>query len=417
MSEWPDSFIYVASMTLGMATNIAPMFHAGIDRVARVVALRGRHQTASNVGNAQKPHDEFKRMIRLLAEEAGHPALQVSTHDGHAEDFGHWAAVLDRVCNQAQADNLPVIINVTGGTKPMVIGAMLGGAQRAQFLHVGSDLRPHLISLDGQMQRLSCSGEMNLAAYLLSYGYDDRAVGARSRRRLFYEQHEDAIEAFTTALIRTPHVTKHIRDAYEKAFNKHGEFNGPGLIPYNGGPDGRFAELIGKLSGITDLELMGDRLRLGGAEAARLALGGGWLEAAMYNRLRRLVADEPTVEVDTGVLLARGQEPEEGELDVALMVGSQLHVFEMKGALDVQRARWLQQVGDWKTRLVGPHGIVAVVNPLARPDDRAIRVQQPRALRAGIQFVVGPDALKRAEDIARQVLEKARAGAADAAHR
>jgi hypothetical protein len=67
----------------------------------------------------------------------------------------------------------------------------------------------------------------------------------------------------------------------------------------------------------------------------------------MFNRLQRLAADHPATEVDTGVLMARGQEPEEGELDVALMCGSQLHVFEMKGALDVQRARWLQQVGDW----------------------------------------------------------------------
>jgi hypothetical protein len=239
MTDWPERFVYVASMTLGMATNIAPMFHAGVDRIARVVALRGRHDTAANIGNAQKPHEEFRRMIRLLADEAGCAAPGVVTYDGHAEDFGHWATILEKVCAVAEIEALPVVINVTGGTKPMAIGAMLGGAQRAQFLHVGSDLRPHLISLDGQMQRLATHGEMNLAAYLLSYGYDDREADARARKRSFYGQFEAEIEAFTAALIRTPYVAADIRAVHEQAFNKRSEFRGPALVPCPGGPGGR----------------------------------------------------------------------------------------------------------------------------------------------------------------------------------
>jgi hypothetical protein len=151
-------------------------------------------------------------------------------------------------------------------------------------------------------------------------------------------------------------------------------------------------------------------------EAAVKFLKGGWLEGVLFNRIRRRFAGNDRVAVSANLGLAHrdaagSRGPRIAEIDIAILVKSQLHLVEAKTASMTTAAAKaggqvsLAQIDSVKKLLVGQIGKVLIANP--REDAASVGKHggdiHERARRGGEELFVGADAVdavvRRAVDI------------------
>ena len=130
MKEWPERFVYVTSATGASVVNVLPLVHAGIERVAKVILFCGvakqRSKDAVDRREATDPAEHFAKLVKSMHAEAalagageGHnrPVPEVLTRQGLIDDVGVWQEALDWAIGEAKAMDLPLLFNVTGGTR------------------------------------------------------------------------------------------------------------------------------------------------------------------------------------------------------------------------------------------------------------------------------------------------------------
>ena len=153
-----------------------------------------------------------------------------------------------------------------------------------------------------------------------------------------------------------------------------------------------------------------ERLEVRSEEAYRF-VGGGWLEAAVLNRVRYALRGASRVEIVAGVRLGvegprtggANAPPDDSELDVAIVVDDQLHVIEAKaftvsmpGAIANAVAKLAKIRQELGSQLMG----CFLVAPLLNRWDMGRGAFVERAEKQGVRLLYGPRAF---DDLEREI--------------
>lgn len=427
--QWPERFIYVCNATQASIVNILPLVHAGIERVAEVFIFCG----APNIEHLddrlkREAIDPALRLVKSIEELASKQSNPPKVHIRFGDDskFFDWANQMGLICFDARQISLPVLYNLTGGRKPMSIGGIIGGKSQPLLLNVaGSPLRVEFLLEERQIEAKR-HAEVSLDSYLAAYNLIETDEDGRSRSEKYYVGNAAIIDAFATRLLSHEiplisimmNVTRDLIDAKGKlAGPKEYIFDTLNLADH---VRAAFEEAVSELAKLKGLQLTLDEngktigFTISNYNVARL-IRGGWLEAAIFNRLKRIARARNDVSVFANVKLAFKSVSTRltaAEIDVALMIGSQLHLVEAKTAGFVGKEakkgneRSLAQTESIKRLLLGQFGTSIVVNP--RESEKELDQQgnfTRRAREGGIHLLLGPSALDDLEKEFQALLE------------
>lgn len=422
---WPDRFVYVCSATQAAVVNVLPLVHAGVGRVQEMVVLLGSANPQSRDPTTLREAIAPEERLRAFARRHGIAMREqklAGDPDGLADWKDHVAAVAARL-----PAGCHLVFNITGGRKQMSMGALIGwleadAASRHLCAVSGNPLKVEFHSIDGATRTIAPrAGELDLEGYLQSYGYRELAAAERAQVEALFRRAARPIAAFAEVLLAQGQwLVPLLRRAVQERLPDDGRRFLPGPVdPWlvDGGNQRNretLADALHALDGVAGLRADTNRagqriLQATHREGARL-LNGGWLEAELFNRLERRLAGRPHVSVAANVRLAfdlaeaADAKAELGELDVAVMVGSQLHVLEAKtghfgGKGQMAGERAFGQVEQLKRSLLGQFGRLLLVQ--SRETDETLAAGDgafpDRARGAGIDLLLGPDAVAKAE--------------------
>jgi hypothetical protein len=407
--EWPRRFIYVYSASQGMVVAAKPLIDAGRSRVARIVqfigAATGERQNTRDQREAAGPARQFSDWV---ANTFGSHPPKIDPRHGDAQVIEDWVKHALEVCSQG-SDELPVVMNITGGTTPMKLGMLtVRSPHRRLVLVHGSPLRTEFI-VDRNQFVAPTHGELSLAEYLGLYGLHELPEhnAERIRYEAIVDKFEDQIRHFSKRLLGGGgRVAEHFRREVDDLFDrKNNDRFKPGFLSRH---NGVIRNLVEVLDGWPGIRLDPDGGCFVETEAAGRFLRGRWLEAYLFLMLRSRYAGWNGVEVATGVRLqylsSTTHVAELGELDVAVMIGGQLHAIEAKtGTLSsrLQSGKFEQSVAkveQLKRKLMSQHGQYMIC--ATAEDASSVRHGDfgKRCADAGIALFLGPIAPEQAVD-------------------
>lgn len=136
-------------------------------------------------------------------------------------------------------------------------------------------------------------------------------------------------------------------------------------------------------------------------------LRGAWLEGYLYNKIREAIGERNDVQIAANLGIAYRKDGGIGkqrisEIDVAIMVRSQLHIVDAKTASLTTKAaresgeRAFGQIDSVKKAFLGQIGKVLIVNPRDSQGDAQIGDIDLRARGGGEELFLGHDAVTKA---------------------
>lgn len=409
---WPERFIYVCNAGGAMIVNLAPLLHAGKEHVAGVMILQGLSNPKSPTGSDQT-HSLWPsgRLNRYATKVVGLPEERIRCFSGNGDLLSDWSSILNEA--QAWAEELgiaDVVYNVSGGRKPCTLGALLGMRQsaasvRVSLISVGQEpFDVRLIRLNGNEGAISenvlpVEARLSLDDYLTTYDFPERDKGDRLLRQ------SQALDAsrFGQGILNWVDgpEREHAKWAISALHFAMGGDRGRGPKPpfdlkLSNIDDSkvrknlsRALDKIGEIgfAGVRDVELLRDGETVAGlrvmSAAAQALLGGTWLEAAMYARLRDKIKHRLDVELAAGVNLPAADDVDTGELDLVALHNDRLQIVEIKAWTVIKGLHGeLAKLANRKMMLAGQRGPAWLVAPLldrrqvsaARLDDAASKL-------------------------------------------
>ena len=429
-AEWPPRFIYVCNAGRAALVNALPLVHAGLQRVARVVVFCGamgpEETDQTDRTEAIVPALRFSRLVSAwtggrVSEARGTLTIMY----GWPTSVADWRRNMRLVLNGPDS-GLPILYNFKSGTKEMAIGGttVLAAEAPGRGLPITiSDQLPRVERVTGDAQEPLpvAGGHLDLPRYLELYGFREHIDPAPERahqQRAAFEalciaEHE-RIAAFAAYFL--PHAPDLWPVLQRMTRPADGTPPGTGFIdipePDTSGLTQKIcrglAAALGALHGFPGLEIalsapgQCTKFRIADAVAERF-LRGGWLEAAVFLALRQAVGGRNDVTIAAGLGLAPVEAPHmrETEIDVAILIGSQLLIIEAKcSAMTGQAAervneRSLPMVEGNMRALLGQVGKALVVNPCVTAG--SLRKQGgtviQRSRRGGLDLFLGPTAI------------------------
>lgn len=434
-AEWPSRFIYICNAGRAALVNALPLMHDGLDRVTHVVVFCGAENAAATSDStdhaeAVAPAHRLHRLLSQwtsgrLSEARGTFRILYGSPTGVADWRSNMRSVLADLSGEPFSA-LPILYNFKSGTKEMAIGGATVLAAEAPvrgWLITVSDQLPRVERVTGDAQEALpvAGGHLDLPRYLELYGFRehiDTAPDQAHQQRAAFEalciaEHE-RIAAFAGYFL--PHAPDLWPVLQRMTRPADGTPPGTGFIdipkPDKSGLTPKIchalAAALGALHGFPGLEIALSapgqcaKFRIADAVAARF-LRGGWLEAAVFLALRQAVGGRNDVTIAAGLGLAPVEAPtrRETEIDVAILIGSQLLIIEAKSSTMTGQAaervneRSLPMVEGNMRALLGQVGKALVVNPCVTA--KSLRKQggtvSQRSRRGGLDLFLGPTAI------------------------
>lgn len=427
-ATWPERFVYVCSASQAAIVNALPLVQAGFKRIAEIVVLCGaidpQTRDPRQLRDAIEPTRELERIISEWSRGTIPP--RVRPLYGDASRIGDWTARVRQILDEnAEAPKIPVVYNISGGTRQMVIGALYGcvadaGRTEKHLLQVvGAPLRSELIDLDSNTETPLDRGglELSLGQYLELYGVSESNPTLRGTNEQFFEANREATERFASVVLpRAPIIAPVLAQATAPLFpnpNEPQQFRRGVIDPWES-PIGRrtrsssdAAAALLALDGIAGLRKTvrpdGKPVMEANRRDGAMLVRSQWLEAVLFNRVKQKVGHLPHVSIAATVplrLRSGSAQDDLGEIDVAVMIHSQLHIIEAKFASFGRLSRKsgeqsIAQLEGLKRQLMGQYGRVIAVNPreTVQTLSRAAGAFPDRARRAGIDLLLGPAAI------------------------
>lgn len=416
--EWPEKFVYVCSATQGAIVNTLPVIYAGADRIARIYVLCGASGLdTTDPREIRDAIDPFHRLELFVKDASAHLPCspEVEPLFGDPQRFATWEEHMRDIREAEQDSGLPIVFALTGGTKPMSIGAMVGAAgappDRLRFVFVaGSPLRVEFVEGTRQTDMVR-HGRLPLDVFLEAYGVREIEPVIRREREQSYREHETEIAEFAQGYLRDPLKSAPIlNNLIRPLFKEKNEFQVGeiGLASVSGADHRkRFRQMFAGLPAMPGFERVAqDQFRVTTPEAG-LFLQSGWLEAHIFNRIGKLVRGRNDVEIRANLCLTHDRS-DLGEIDLAVYIGDQLHIVEAKtlsfsgpaGQESVGKS--LRQIDTLKRLLLAQHGRAWLVNPRETKESATLaRGDVIRGARAkGIELVLGSGAI---DDLERHI--------------
>ncbi len=215
-----------------------------------------------------------------------------------------------------------LVLNVTGGTKPMSIAAyeVFRAADRPVFyVDAERDRVIWLYDPAGPREAEDLADRIKLGAFLQAHGVQLLGTGPSSGvpadRRALCDALVESMGRYGRALAKVNYLAgsaEHslVSEPVERA-------------------DGAFWEIVDRFAGVGCVERQGGRLRFAD-EPSRFFVNGGWLEAHVFGLIYGLRGVRPSIQdLARGVEVAGGDDVR-NELDVAFLADNRLYVIECK---------------------------------------------------------------------------------------
>ena len=432
-AEWPERIHYVCSSTFGNVVNATPIIHAGAHRIVGMSILCGVRDAGSPTRIESRQSVDPAARLEDFAKK--HQVTRISRVNGNPESFGAWNGALRTAIKCAREAGATVVFNVTGGTKEMSLGALLGLSPEER-----SDMMIMSVSKTGRacvrptfddtralrQHRLPAHGRIELAELLQLYGYAETTAQERKQHEEFLRRHRGTGERVIAAVRE---IDRRILGALHKAMSgdkvswitldelrQHLSKSARNKFP---NPDHQFASLIRSFEGLegmcVNVDSKGQMKSVSVDQRARRFMAGIWLESVVFGMVEDIFEQHKRkVELAAGLKLALSTAPdkEHAEIDVALFVNGQLHVIEVKAVTSTVNFR------EYSPKLVslrdelGSHQMrTFLVTPLLY--ERRVRHQgfRDRVGKQGVELFTGlasqkrgqPDALERLQNKLKQI--------------
>ena len=352
-AKWPEKIHYVCSSTFGNVVNATPIIHAGARKIVGMRILFGVRKTGSPTRIERRQSIDPAKRLEKFAND--HQITKICRVNGNPEDFGAWNGALSKAIKCATRDGVAVVYNVTGGTKEMVLGALLGLSpkERSQIMIISvSKTERACVSLtfDGtgglRQQFLPPNRKIKIAELLQLYGYAETSTEKREKHEEFLRRHRhvgksviDAVRKVDRnilgALYKAMSVDKVSRITLDELMQQH--LSKRARKRLRDKSDHQFASLIGSFEGLEGMCVNADsRGRITSVyvdQRARRFMAGIWLESVVFGMVEDIFEQhKQEVELAAGLRLAvsTASDTKHAETDIALFVDAQLHMIEVK---------------------------------------------------------------------------------------
>lgn len=416
-AEWPQKFVYVCSATAGAVVNRAPMLHAGAGKVVGVVILRATSQpeeadwTPSDRAQAGLPAE---RLVAYARSTLGLRSEDVMVLSGHPDRFTDWTGALNEAASMALTRDAEVVFNVTGGTVPCKIGALMGfedgdGMPAMRIASLRRDpFGVDLVSIgeDGVMAQapLTVDARLSLKDYLASYSLQETDPEARRVRQDKFRSAAPIGERMMERLAET-NDKRLFSDVFGELYRGLGDLKRtPAEIKLSQRAD-RLLRSLELDVGVRDLSFEPDRTMRLTSDFALSFAKGGWLEALVYAKVQTALQGRNDTEIAAGLELEYGADADSNrhraiaEIDVVILADERPLLIEAKAVVSMRAMnRAVDRIAQIRQRLGGAAAPAWIVAPLLEePGLEAIDAIR-NAEEMGIRILTGPDAVTHLVD-------------------
>jgi Card1-like, endonuclease domain len=406
--SWPQRFVYVCTATAGNIVNIAPMLNAGPGRVVGLLVLRAvnnlKKPTVIEKSNAILPGE---RLMRYGSRNIDLGPENMKFCNGKSDSFTDWVDVFATARNMAVRLDAEIVFNITGGPKPVVIGALLGAGTSGQntpitTISFGHDAVPKKVyfDADGQMieEVLPVDLHLTLDDYMKSVELVE--INRSKRRKTESRMAKEKSLAENMFQITLKGKQKDARRIFAELYSSlwNLKYNGTTLrVPLHTEIRNYFADIF---SDMRDTEITPDGISIGSAHDLGF-LQGKWLESKVFNAVRDMFEGSTGIEIACelcfGVHSERGatdQSAEISEFDLVILGEDRLEIIEAKAAASTKQIHLaIAKLNNHKTRLGGDAGRAWIVAPLLDYQQLDNNDMIKNAEANGIRILFGRDGL------------------------
>ena len=376
--NWPERIYYVCNSGSGIVVNATPLVQAGAGRVAGMRILCGVRDRNKPTPAERRESIRPAERLTAFARDLGIDKVDEAAY--HTPDsYAAWSGVLNEAARRAEELCATLVYNVTGGPRALPLAAIVGASNK---------IRASMVALAVSFSDRTCTqlifnpsgeltGEHVLPAHdrigfnglITLYGYLEQDPVARRCRETFIGKHRCIAERVleeTTRGGKSAIAALH----WSMQFDSTGVDRGSSATPFcvelgnlRAHPR-KLERVICALDGLDGLKIVREAGSVRSIqvedEAARRFIGGVWLEAVVFGRVRDIFKRQPRAEVVAGAVLAvKGDPPpssnilpDDTELDVAVVLDDQLHVIEVKAVTSTGKAGGGGRFGDYIAKLV-----------------------------------------------------------------
>ena len=378
--EWPKSIYYVCNSGSGIVVNATPLVQAGADRVAGMRILCGVRDR--NKPTPAEQRESIRPAERLTAFARDLVICKIDEPAYHTPDsYAAWSCVLNEAARRAEKLNATLVYNVTGGPRALPLAAIVGAS---------NEVRASMVALAVSFSDRTCkrlifnskgelTGEHVLPAHhrigfdglIKLYGYREQDPAARGDHEAFIDNHRHIAKEVLAQTAKSGGKSAIAALHWSMQFDSTGADRGKSATPFCvelGGLGAHPKALEHVTCAFDGLEGLNIVRKAGSVksievreEAARRFIGGVWLEAVVFGRVRDIFEETKTrAEVVAGAVLAVAGAPppssnilpDDTEIDVAVVLDDQLHVIEVKAVTSTGRAGGGGKFGDHIAKLV-----------------------------------------------------------------
>ncbi len=291
--------------------NLTPLLDARLE-ANRVMFLTSPQQ-----------RDKLARMRTVL----GPRGIQVEALEiDDAMDYPAILSTLDGFLRREQERGTAVLINVSGGTRPMAIAAHMAGFNGdVPVFHVWNDHVHWLENADGERQPFAIEERLKLPEYLAAHGFtmESRNTGPVPAKHL----------ALFEDMLTIPAFHEQIKTLNYLAWQAE---NSSLSVRLDSGHEHN-ASLQALLDRLADADLV--EFRRGAltftSEASRDLCNGLWIEEFCYREAEKLKGElgRKLQDFTRGLAIrgrGHGREPVDNELDLALLYDNRFYLIECK---------------------------------------------------------------------------------------
>ena len=434
-ADWPERIHYVCNSGSGIVVNASPLAQAGRERIAGMTVLCAvRDPSSPTPTELRESVAPMKRLRRFARERL---EIDAETVYGAPDSSGDWVGVLDCEAKRAARLGATLVYNVTGGPRALPLALLLGArnAVRAGVCAISVSFADRackrlVFNAEGELADevdLPARGRLGFGDLVPLYGYREQDRDERQKHEAFLAEHRGVAEAVLEAaqgwwdvgagkwagrnwvqgkrdLGKSAMTGLHAAaaQAEEPPFDvdaRHTRFRKSGAA-------GTVFEAFDGLEGLKaarDANGRIERLEVRSDEAHRF-VRGVWLEAAVLNRVRYALRGASRAEIVAGVRLGvegaraggANAQPDDSELDVAIVVDDQLHVIEAKAftvSMPGAIANAVAKLAKIRQELGSQVMHCFLVAPLLNKWDMGRGAFVERAEKQGVRLLYGPLAL------------------------
>lgn len=399
---WPERVIYVCSASRGITPNRAPLRHAGSvrGRVKGVLILKGiadrKHPTLTE---EQDVIGTAKVLWEIATGEVGLEPDDVQFFQENPHRLDAWTGAMEKAAQMA-GDDATIAFNITGGTKQMTLGTLLG--HRAGMPKLILVSKPNvgpvqLIHHDGQRLdtvTLPFAADDTLKDFLACHRRFEIDPDARKRTELWRLDQMRAVEFLVG---RRMGERAQIIDSINQGIPNEQKWNQP-WHPFRFAParkKGLVPDATFEFAGMVDgLRTQGGEIIVESRDADRF-LRCGWLETLCFRKVRDALADTDA-EVIMGLELTplrnrqRNAPAAEREIDVAVFWKDVLLSIECKSGFALHKPEdVLCNLDDARVTFSGRSAATFVALPIINPDMNFVPDTRARAADRAVIPLIG----------------------------